>query len=173
MKWLVYAATIGVSSTVLTSLLASPIADFVFTSFPTLMAIVIGIAILRYRLFDIDIVIRRTLQYAVLTGILVMIYYAGVVLLQGAAAALTGQENSPIVIVVTTLGIAALFNPLRLRIRDLVDRRFFRAKYDGDRALAAFAAVTQDEVDMHLLTEALLEIVDESVQPEHISLWVK
>ena len=102
------------------------ILSFVFLSMPVFLAITIGIAILRYRLFDIDLIIRRTLQYALLTAILALVYLGGVVLLQAAVGGLTGQADSPFIVVLTTLGIAALFNPLRVRIQDWIDRRFIR-----------------------------------------------
>jgi hypothetical protein len=177
MKWLVYTAFLGISSLILSRLLFSdfenPILDYVIVAFPMLLAFSIGVAILRHRLFDIDILIRRTLQYAILTGVLAMIYYGGVIIIQTGVSTLTGRENTPIVVVLTTLVLAALFNPLRLRIQDFIDRRFFRAKYDAEKALAAFADTARDEVDMSVLEEAFLEVVDETLQPEQISLWIR
>jgi hypothetical protein len=134
--------------------------------------IAIGIAILRYRLYDIDIIIRRTLQYTVLTGLLALIYSASVVLLQSLFEALTGQQ-SPIVIVVSTLAIAALFSPLRLRVKNVVDRRFFRRQYDAQQTLAAFAAVSRDEVDLDALSAALLGAVEGTMHPERVLLWLR
>lgn len=133
----------------------------------------IGIAILRYRLFDIDVIIRRTLQYTILTGLLVLTYYGGIVVLQSVFSPLTGLEHHPLVTVITTLGIAALFNPLRIRVQDFIDRRFYRRKYNAEQALAQFAAVARDEVDMEKLTAALILVIQETVQPEQVSLRIK
>jgi hypothetical protein len=130
------------------------------------------VSVLRYRLWDIDVLIRRTLQYTILTGLLALIYFGGVVLLQGILGPLTADENSPLVTVITTLGIAALFTPLRKRIQQVIDRRFFRKKYDAERSLAGFAAAARDEVDMDRLAEALLGMVDETMQPIRSSLWL-
>ena len=145
--------------------------DYLLTMALLSVAVSISIAILRYRLYDIDIIIRRTLQYALLTGLLALVYFGSVVVLQSLAENMTG-EQSPIVIVLSTLAIAALFNPLRIRVQDFIDRRFYRKKYDSQQALAQFAAAARDEVDVDQLTSALLNVVEETVQPEQISLWI-
>ena len=133
----------------------------------------VAFAILRYRLWDIDILIRRTLQYALLTGLLALVYLGGVVILQAMLGSLTGEAKSPIVTVIITLGIAALFNLLRHQVQDFIDRRFYRKKYIAERALEAFAASAHDEVDLDLLAGALVHVVDETIQPESNWLWLK
>ena len=135
--------------------------------------LIIGITVFKYRLYDIDIIIRRTLQYAIVTGILALTYFGGIVILQGILGPLTGEFNSPVVTVITTLAIAGLFNPLRIRVQDFIDRRFYRRKYDAEQTLARFAATARDEVDMEKLTTALLDVVKETMQPEKVSLWIK
>ncbi len=146
---------------------------FVFDLAGLLIPLSIGISILHYRLWDIDVVIRRTLQYSLLTGLLALSYLGGVVVLQSFLSPITGSENHPLITVITTLGIAALFNPLRIRVQNFIDRRFYRKKYNAEQALAQFAAVTRDEVDMDRLTAALLRVVEETVQPEQVSLWLR
>jgi hypothetical protein len=143
-----------------------------FPSYLGLFALAIGIAILKYRLYDIDLIIRRTLQYSLLTGLLALSYFSGVVLLQGIFNLMTGTPGSSLVTVITTLGIAALFNPLRHRVQGFIDRRFYRKKYDAERALAQFAVTARDEVESGRLTSSLLGIVRETMQPEQATLWL-
>ena len=132
----------------------------------------IGVAMLRHRLYDIDLIIRRTLTYSVLTGLLALVYLGAVVVLQGLLPD-AGGERSPAVIVLSTLTIAALFNPLRRRVQVVVDRRFFRSKYDAGQMLADFAAAARDEVELETLTAELLRVVQETIQPEHVDVWLK
>jgi hypothetical protein len=129
-------------------------------------------SILRYRLWDIDVFIRKSLVYGILTILLALVYFGGVTLVQGLLSAVSGQQSA-IGIVISTLMIAALFSPLRRRVQDFIDRRFFRRKYDAERALAAFARTARDEVDAGRLTETLVGVVRETIQPESIWLWLK
>jgi hypothetical protein len=141
----------------------------------------LAIAITRYRLFDLDILIRRTLVYSLLSGLLGLVYFGGVALFQAiltadrglltAGEAVSGQPSA-VVIVITTLAIAALFNPLRRRIQDFIDRRFYRRKYDAEKALAEFAAAARSEMDLQLLSSKLVDVVQQTVQPESARLWL-
>ena len=130
------------------------------------------VAMLRYRLWDIDLIIRRTLIYSMLSGLLALTYFGSVVVLQGLFTTVTGQQ-SPVVLVLSTLAIAALFFPLRNRVQDFIDRRFFRKKYDAAKVIADFAATCRDETDLDKLTARLVEVVDETMQPEGVTLWLK
>jgi hypothetical protein len=139
----------------------------------TFLPISVAIALVRYRLWDVDILIRRTLQYTVVTGLLALIYLGGVLVFQGIFSSLTGSADSPIIIVISTLTIAALFNPLRERVQAFIDRRFYRQKYDAQQVLAQFAQIARDEVDMAALQAELLKVVQETMQPERVSIWLK
>ena len=139
------------------------------------IALCFGIAILRYRLWHIDILINRTLVYGSLTVILALVYFASVFALQTLLSVFTGQleAQTPIVIVASTLGIAALFQPLRHRLQALIDRRFYRSKYDAARTLATFSKTLSNEVNLNQLREDLLAVVQETMQPSHVSLWLR
>jgi uncharacterized membrane protein YhdT len=136
--------------------------------------IAIGIAILRYRLYDIDLLINRTLVYGSLTLMLALVYFGGVTATQAVFTALTGQEQQPqLAIVISTLVIAALFTPLRRRIQSFIDRSFYRSKYDARKTLEALSAKLRDETDLEALSVDLVGAVRETMQPAHVSLWLR
>ena len=139
-----------------------------------IVPLAIAFSILRYRLWEIDLLINRTLVYGTLTGILALIYFGCVVLLQHLVNGVTGQAGqSPLIIVGSTLAIAAIFQPLRRRIQRIIDRRFYRRKYDAVRTLAAFSTTLRNEVDLSELREHLLAVIQETMQPTHVSLWLR
>jgi hypothetical protein len=160
-----YAGTINISSN-----------DWVYNllGFVTALALPLslGIAITRYRLFDIELIIRKALVYALLSGLLTFVYFGSVVLLQNIFNLVTG-DRSPVIIVVSTLLIAALFTPLRRRLQDFIDRRFFRQKYDAQQVLAQFAQTARDETDMEALQMELERVVQETMQPESVLIWLR
>ncbi len=150
------------------SLLGNPLDLFCAYIF---LPVTIGIALLRYRLWDIDVLINRALVYGLLTGILLALYIGLVLGGQALLVGMIGNSNGA-VLVVSTLVVAALFQPLRRRIQTIIDRRFYRSKYDAARILAAFSATLQNEVDLAQLQERLVEVVTETMQPEHVSFWL-
>jgi hypothetical protein len=179
-KWVAYAAVLTATSfatSFLVGLLPSSqtVADIFFligvvgfTSIP----VAAGIAILRYRLFEIDFLINRTLVYGSLTVMLVAVYASSIVVLQGLLRALTGQE-SQLAIVASTLAVAALFAPLRRRVQSFIDRRFYCRKYDAGKTLEAFSAKLRNETDLEALNGELVGVVRETMQPAHVSLWLR
>jgi hypothetical protein len=132
----------------------------------------IVVAVLRYRLYDIDLIINRTLVYSTLTAMLVALYFAAIVMLQRLFVLLTGQQST-LAVVASTLLIAALFNPLRRRIQSFIDRRFYRRKYDVRKTLEAFSIKLRNETDLEALNNDLVEVVSETMQPAHVSLWLR
>jgi hypothetical protein len=158
------------NSPVAWSLIPTTVTDGLLLFIP----ISIAIAILRSRLYDIDVLINRTLVYGTLTGILALIYVGLVIGLGSLVRLFTGQiSQSPVVIVASTLAIAALFQPLRHRLQKIVDRRFYRSKYDAAKTMEAFSATLRNEVDLSQLREHLLNVVQETMQPTHVSLWLR
>jgi hypothetical protein len=134
----------------------------------------IGLAVLKYRLYDIDIIINRSLVYGPLTVMLVAIYFGGVATMQTLFRALTGQEQQPqLAVVISTLAIAALFNPMRKRIQYFIDSRFYRRRYDARKTVEAFSARLRDETDLETLNRDLAAVIEETLQPAHVSLWLR
>jgi hypothetical protein len=182
-KWFAYAAVAYESAAILAYIIPRVIDTplwFERVSFALNIALIpavpiaIGIAILRYRLYDIDILINRTLVYGSLTLMLALVYFGGVTATQVVLTALTGQEEQPqLTIVISTLVIAALFTPMRRRIQSFIDRRFYRRKYDARKTLEAFSAQLRDETDLNALSEDLMGVVRETMQPAHVSLWLR
>jgi hypothetical protein len=179
-KWFAYTAglfAIAIVLQIMTLAVETPLwferAEFaLFTAAGTANTVSIGIAILKYRLYEIDIIINRTLVYGSLTATLVALYFGGIVVLQRIFVALTG-ETSTLAVVASTLAIAALFNPLRRRIQSFIDRRFYRRKYDARKTLEAFSSTLRDETDLEALNDGLVGVVRETMQPAHTSLWLR
>jgi hypothetical protein len=177
-KWLLYAATL-LSFAGLLGLIIEPIGTgwvglVILTLGFLSVPVAIGIAILRYRLYEIDIIINRTLVYGTLTGTLALVYFGGVTLTQASFRTLTDQQELPqLVIVASTLVIAALFTPLRRRIQSIIDRSFYRRKYDAARTLEGFSKKLRDETDLEALRGDLVGVVRETMQPAHVSVWLQ
>jgi hypothetical protein len=175
LRWLMYTAAVSVGLLLIGFLTppgpAADVAQVASLFGIGLLPIAIGIAITRYRLYDIDVLIRRTLIYAVLSAVLLATYVGGVALLQAILAPLTA--GSGVAVAISTLAVVALFQPVRTRIQATVDRRFYRAKYDAERTLDVFAARLRDEVDLAALEGELLDAVNDTVQPAYASVWLR
>jgi hypothetical protein len=179
LKWFTYSSTVAIIGLILTYTISEPISSMwlSWVGYVLLLAgfigipISMGIAILRYRLYEIDLIINRTLVYGSLTVMLALLYFGSVTALQYLFSLLTGQGNT-LAIVASTLAIAALFSPLRRRIQSVIDRSFYRRKYDAARTLEEFAAKLRDQTDLERISEDLGEVVDETMQPSHITLWL-
>jgi hypothetical protein len=179
LKWFTYASTLAISGVILTYTISEALgalwlkwAGYALMEVGLVgVPISMGIAILRYRLYEIDTLINRTLVYGPLTAALVALYFGGVVLLQSLFVVLTG-ERSTLAIVASTLVIAAMFNPLRRRIQSFIDRRFYRRKYDARKTLEAFSTKLRDETDIEALNDELVGVVRETMQPAHVTLWL-
>jgi hypothetical protein len=186
-KWVVFGVSIAIAGALTTIFTVGAAVDLppedvgpkmlsllLMDAFGLLIPLSIGVAVLRARLFDIDVVINRTLVYGSLTAMLALVYFGGVATTQALFRALTGQEQQPqLAIVISTLVIAALFNPLRRRIQSFIDRRFYRRKYDARKTLEAFSAKLRDETDLNALSDDLVGVVRETMQPAYVSLWLR
>jgi hypothetical protein len=182
LKWLAYVAGgLAISSILIIIIIAldTPrwyewVANAIIVAVTPGVPVAIGIAILRYRLYDIDLLINRTLVYGSLTGALALVYFGGVTVTQALFRNITGQEQLPqLVVVVSTLLIAALFTPLRRSIQSFIDRRFYRSKYDARKTLEGFSAKLREETDLDALSDELAGVVRETMQPAHVSIWLR
>jgi hypothetical protein len=184
-KWVVFVTAVAGAGLVGTSTLGTavpaieqsgPLGQMIGTTlsegFVLLIPLSIGVAMVRSGLYEIDIIINRTLVYGSLTATLVALYFGAIVALQRVFVFLTGQKST-LAVVASTLLISALFNPLRRRIQSFIDRRFYRRKYDAARTLEAFSAKLRDETDLEALNYELVEVVRETMQPAHVSLWLR
>lgn len=171
-KWFLYAAGIFVAANVVSFGLNNRWFAALTNAIPLAIPAAVGIAILRYRLWDIDVIIRRTVTYAVVTALLLVVYFGSVIVLQQLFAGLTGAGQNELVTVLSTLAIAALFVPVRNRVQGVIDRRFNRRQYDAQRVLAEFAQTVRDETDLERLTGRLVEVVSETMQPRSVELWL-
>jgi hypothetical protein len=179
LKWVVYSVTLVASTALVVEIVLANLVPVIYLpgTFVLSLAVVLvpagmGVAMLRYRLYDIDAVINRTLVYGALTVSLVLLYLGGVAGMQRLLAPLIDEGNQ-LAIVASTLAIAALFNPLRRRIQNLIDRRFYRRKYDAQKTLSAFSKKLREETDLDVLGRDLVSVVRNTMQPEHVSLWLK
>ncbi len=170
-KWVIFAVALWACAIFLIFLpIGIGTTGLIFVS--PIIPISIAVAILRYRIYDIDLIIRRTVVYGALTSLLLVVYFGSVTLMQSLVSTISGQE-SPLIIVISTLLIAALFTPLRRWVQGFIDRRFYRRKYDAEVTLAQFAETARDEVDLDELAAALLQVVQETLQPESTTIWLK
>jgi hypothetical protein len=180
LKWFAYAAVVLVGGAVLDFTVSEAtglqwlreIGFVLFMVGLVSMPMAIGIAVLRYRLYNIDRIINRTLVYGSLTAMLLAVYFGDIVLFQRIFVLLTGEEST-LAVVASTLLIAALFNPLRRRIQSFIDRRFYRNKYDARKTLEAYSARLRNDTDVDALSDDLVGVVTETMQPAHVSLWLR
>jgi hypothetical protein len=186
-KWVVFGVTLLVLAfmvwlvpqLILYSTLSQPGSVYDLVGHPLLIIaallepVCIGIAVLRYRLWDIDVLINKALVYGSLTVLLGALYAGLIIGLESLGRLFTAQASQPVVLVISTLAIAALFQPVRHRIQSTIDRRFYRQKYDAEKTLAAFSAMLSQELDPEQLHEQLLTVVQETMQPAHVSLWLR
>ena len=179
-KWFTYTTAVAASGAIFQYIISEPL-ELVWLGGVAYILVLIGligipismgIAITRYRLYDIDLLMNRTLVYGSLTAMLVALYFGGIVVLQTLIVALTGQQST-LAVVASTLAIAALFVPLRRRVQGFVDRRFYRRKYDARKTLEAFSTRLREETDLEALNSELVGVVRETMQPAHVSVWLR
>jgi hypothetical protein len=180
-RWVVFGVVVGLGTFVVVALVTmvtgfwqsiwSILAWTFMNIIATIIPVTFAIAILRANLWDIDVVIRRTTVYAFLTALFALVYFGSVMVLQRLLSPITGESTAAVVL--STLFIAALFLPLRRRVQDVIDRRFYRRKYDAEKVLNQFAATVRDETDLDELTAELVRVIQETMQPEHVSVWLK
>ena len=175
LKWITYAAALHGAAWIFVAFdptgVAALIGEYAVIATLGLIPIAAGIAILRHRLYDIDIVIRRTIVYGALVTILGALYVALVLGLQTVLSRFSGSDTIPVAL--STLAIAAVFGPVRGRVRDLVDRRFYRSRYDHQRMVESFGSRLRDEVDLEAVGRTLVDVADQSVRPASVGLWVR
>jgi hypothetical protein len=178
LKWFAYGAAVLMGSFFFLQVAGDKLSEWtIFVLIVTGLIVIpvsVGIAIMRYRLYDIDVLINRTIVYGLLTAMLLGVYFGGVTATQALFRAITAQEQLPqLAIVVSTLAIAALFDPLRRRIQSFIDRRFYRRKYDAAKTLEAFSTRLREETDLEALNSELVGVVRETMQPAHVSVWLR
>jgi hypothetical protein len=175
MKWLLLTVGIPIALFLILSLYeevsGNEPANFIWGAVYLMIPIGLGISLLRYKMFDVDTVIRKTAVYTILTVLLALVYFGLVIVLQRLLLPMTGDATP--VVVLSTLLIAALFMPLRRRVQAFIDRRFYRRKYDAEQVLARFAAAARDETDLDALTAELVRVIEETMQPERVSIWLR
>jgi hypothetical protein len=177
MKWLLAGvalmATLTIAGLALSFWLGNTLGEIMVNTAIAGPVLGVGVALLRHQLYDIDVIIRRTLVYSTLTALLVVTYLGVVIVLQSLFRAVTGEGDNQLITVASTLAIAALFFPLRNRVQELIDKRFYRQKYDAQKVLAEFAATCRDETDIEKLAGRLMEVARKTMQPASVSVWLK
>jgi hypothetical protein len=170
MKWLLFTGALFIIAVTL-NFAEVPWSGIIINLISLGIPLAIAVAILRYRLFDIDVIVRRTTSYAIITGLLALVYFGSIVVLQQLLTPITGESDAAVVL--STLLIAALFLPIRRRVQDAIDRRFNRTRYNAEKTLEAFAATVRNETDLDALTTELLRVIQETMEPESLSIWLK
>jgi hypothetical protein len=173
LKWFTYAGAVMVLSFIAQEFTPLALPDFMFGILIGLIPVSVGIAIFRYRLYDIDLIINRTLVYGVLTAVLAIVYLGGVMGVGALVRGMTGQERSTLVVAASTLAVAGLFRPVRTRIQAFIDRRFYRSRYDAQQTIADFSDKMREQIDLDSLISEIAAVVRDTVQPTHVSLWLK